>query len=351
MRRLNSAALPTLRFFEAAARLQSVSRAAEELCVTQGAVSQNIKSLEECLGCKLFFRLPGQIKLTDDGKRFAEVVNGALQELEGAAETLIRPNDSRNNLRVRANSSFALRWLIPRLGQLQARHPKIRLHVLGDDRDFDPARRDYDLAITLAQAPPPGLRAELLMEEYLTPVCSSEYLSTRPFLRSPASLARCTLLHERRASQPATEDTEWRYWLNHAGARGVDSNQGQFFMSIDMAIEAALVHQGVALGRLSLLEGPLARTLVAPFSPRIVSRSRYHLVFPRDPADHPGLKDLVDWLHNEARNARNAYPHASSDNGRADDGSGDASADMPPDVNRCAVFRRTATASIRLTAT
>jgi LysR family glycine cleavage system transcriptional activator len=304
MRRLHSAALSTLRFFDVAARLLSFTRAAEELQVTQGAVSQHIKALEDRLGCKLFLRLPGQIKLTDDGQRFAEAVTRALQELEAAAEMLAKPGKSGVNVRIRVSSSFALRWLIPRLERLRARHPHIKPHLVGDEHHLDPARRGFDLAIELAQAPPSGLRAEPFMDEYLSPVCSPDYLSRHPFLQKPADLARATLLHDGRAWQSASEDAEWRYWLNHTGATAVDSSGGQFFTSANMAIEAALAHQGVALGRLLLLETPLAtRTLVAPFSQRITSPARYYLAYPRDPADRHAVNDLASWLRDEAQAA------------------------------------------------
>lgn len=306
-RRLNSAALSTLRFFEVAARLQSVSRAAAEFRVTQGAVSQHIKALEDRLGCKLFFRLPGQIKLTDDGRRFAEVTTRALQELEASAEMLVTPGKSITTVRLRADRSFALRWLIPRLGRLHTRHPNIKLQLKDTQHCPDPARRDFDLAIGLGQTPPSGLHAELLLEEYLTPVCSPQYLSCHPFLRAPANLARCTLLHDERASRSVTEDTEWHYWLKHAGAPLMCSARSQFFTSTDMVIEAALAHQGVALGHLSLLEAPLsARTLVAPIPQRIVSSTRYYLAYRRDLPDCPALQHLVNWLHDEVATTNQA---------------------------------------------
>ena len=307
MRRLNSAALSTLRFFEVTARLQSVTRAAAELRVTQGAVSQHIKALEDRLGCKLFFRVPGQIKLTDDGRRFAKVNTRALQELEASAEMLVTPDRSRANVRLYADPSFALRWLIPRLGRLHNRYPNIKLQLQDNQHCPDSARREFDLAIELAQAPPSGLHTELLLEEYLTPVCSPQYLSCHPFLRAPANLARCTLLHDEHASQSVTEDTEWHYWLKHAGAPVICSSPSQFFTSTDMVIEAALAHQGVALGRLSLLETHLtARMLVAPIPQRIVSPTRYYLACPRELLDRPAVQHLVNWLHDEVGTANQA---------------------------------------------
>ena len=181
MRRLNSAALGTLRFFEAAARLESFTRAASELCITQGAVSHQVKYLEDFLGCKLFFRLPKQVKLTEEGEKFASVVAGALRTLDEGAKAVVAPTQSKINVRLRAGPSFALRWLVPRLGRFYARHPNIKLHVIGEYGYFDPIHRDFDLAVEFIQAPLPVLHTEVLLEEYLTPVCSPEYLKRHDF--------------------------------------------------------------------------------------------------------------------------------------------------------------------------
>lgn len=302
MRHLNSATLSTLRFFEAAARLESFTRAAAELCVTQGAVSQNVKCLEDRLGCKLFFRLPGQIKLTEDGRKFAQVVARVLRELEEAAETVVTPRHSRIDVRLRSGPSFALRWLVPRLGKLHARHPNIRLHVIGDYGYFDPVHRDFDLAVEFVQAPLQGLHTEFLMDEYLAPVCSPEYLAKNEFLQAPEDLARCTLLHDGDAWEAASEDAEWRYWLSAVGALKVDSNEGQFFTLANMAIEAALAHQGIAMGRLSLVEDLLAtKRLLTPFSQRVKSPTNYRLVYPAELAGRPGVAEVANWLREEAR--------------------------------------------------
>ena len=307
MRRLNSAALTALRFFEAAARLESFTRAATELCITQGAVSQHIKCLEDRLGCKLFFRLPGQIKLTDDGKRFADVVARVLRELEEAAEVLVAPRTSRVNVRLRAGPSFALRWLVPRLGRLHAQYPNIKLHVIGDYGYFDPVHRDFDLAVEFVQAPLQGLHTEFLMDEHLAPVCSPQYLAENDFLKTPEDLAGCTLLHDGDAWEAASEDAEWRYWLNAAGALKVDSNEGQFFTMANMAIEAALAHQGIAMGRMSLVDDLLAtKRLVTLFSHEIKSPTSYRLVYPSELAGRPGVTEVANWLREEARSGSEA---------------------------------------------
>ncbi len=306
--RLNSAALASLRFFEAAARLSSFSRAAGELSVTQGAVSHQVRYLEDSLGCKLFYRLPRQVKLTEEGARFAEVVARALKELDQGAEAIVAPRRTTIEVRLRAGPSFALRWLVPRLGRLRALHPDIKLHLIGEYGYFDPVHRDFDIAVEFIQAPLPALHTEILLEEYLTPVCSPEYLKHHDFLRTPADLVHCTLLHDGDAWENASEDVEWRYWLNEVGASEADSNQGQFFTLANLALEAALSHQGVAMGRLSLVEELLqSGRLVAPFTQRIKCPTHYCLVYPTELASRPGVKAVIDWLREEASKT-GAYP-------------------------------------------
>jgi len=160
---LSSSTLSSLRFFEAAARLLSFKAAARELHVTQGAVSQQIKNLEEALGCKLFYRLPRQITLTEEGRRFAAVVRQSLEAIEREAQD-IAASGATVDIRLRAGPSFALRWLVPRLGNFYAAHPHIRLYVNAAYGYFDPARREFDLAIEMIKDPPPALRCELLMD-------------------------------------------------------------------------------------------------------------------------------------------------------------------------------------------
>ena len=304
MRRLNSAALATLRFFEAAARLQSFTRAASELCITQGAVSHQVKYLEDFLGCKLFFRLPRQVKLTEEGEKFVAVVTCALRALDQGAESIISPNKARINVRLRTGPSFALRWLVPRLGEFYERYPNIKLHVIGAYGYFDPVHRDFDLAVEFIQGVLPALHTEVLMEEYLTPVCTPEYLSCHNFLKTPKDLARCTLLHDGDAWENAAEDAEWRCWLSEVGALDIDSNQGQFFSLANMALEAALSNQGIAMGRLSLIQELLENgRLIIPFKPQVRCPTSYCLVYPSELASRPGVREVIEWLREQADRA------------------------------------------------
>lgn len=298
---LKSSTLASLRFFDVAARFLSFKRSAAELHVTQGAVSQQIKHLEATLGCKLFYRLPREIKLTEDGQRFAAVVDRALREIEREARSLSGAQAAAE-IRLRAGPSFALRWLVPRLGDFYARHPQIKLFITAAYGYFEPARREFDLAIEMIKGKVPTLQTEVLMDEYLVPVCSPEYLAKQEFLKRPTDLARCTLLHDGHAWIGDSEDAEWRYWLAEAGAVNVDSSQGHFFTLANLSIEAALAHQGVAIGRASLIaDWVQAGQLVIPFKQRIKSPAKYCLVYPKELAGRAGIQAVIRWLQEEAK--------------------------------------------------
>jgi LysR family glycine cleavage system transcriptional activator len=295
---LKSSTLGALRFFEAAARHLSFKKAGLELHVTPGAVSQQVKQLEKALRCNLFHRLPRQISLTSEGARFALVVRGALLQLEEEAQALIAMS-SPQQIRLRAGPSFALRWLVPRLGRFYARHPHVKLFVTAAYGEVDPTRREFDLAIELGRGNWPGLHSELLMDEYLTPVASPNYLKEHP-LKRPSDLAACTLLHDAHAWVAAEKDAEWRHWLDESNTRGVDSTQGQFFTLANLSLEAALAHQGVAMGRAALIRELVADgRLIAPVKLRVKSPTPYCLVYPREVADGPALQAVMQWLREE----------------------------------------------------
>ena len=295
---LNSSTLASLRFFEAAARLLSFKAAAVELHVTQGAVSQQIKHLEETLGCKLFYRIPRQISLTNEGRRFAIVVGRALSDIEQEARSLATGKVT--DIRLRVGPSFALRWLVPRLGDFYATHSHIKLFITAAYGYFDPAQREFDLAIELIRSKPPLLRSEPLLDEYLIPVCSPKYLAEHDFLKKPKDLGRCTLLHDAHAWAGMSEDAEWRHWLRSVDAGSVDSNQGQFFTLANMSIEAALNSQGVAMGRLALVKESIeCGELVTPFKQRVKSPARYCLVYPQELAEREEIQAVMRWLREQ----------------------------------------------------
>ena len=296
---LNSSTLASLRFFVAAARASSFKQAAIELHVTQGAVSQQIKHLEDALGVKLFYRLTRQIALTEEGRRFSAVCDRALEEIERGAQA-ITPTHTSLDIRLRVGPSFALRWLVPRLGDFYARHNGIRLSIHAEHGVFDSARREFDLAIELAKGRLSGLHSEVFMDDYLVPVCSPRFLKRHDFLTSPAHLERCNLLHDSQPWTGAPTDAEWRFWLDGVESTKTASERGQFFSLSSMAIEAALAHQGVAMGRVSLVKELVdAGRLVTPFNRRVKSPTKYFLVYPKEFATKPGMQTVIRWLREQ----------------------------------------------------
>jgi DNA-binding transcriptional LysR family regulator len=298
---LSASTLASLRFFEATSRLLSFKLAARELHVTEGAVSQRIKHLEQALGCTLFCRLPRHITLTEQGHRFAFVVKRALEDIEREARA-INATNANVETRIRVGPSFAIRWLIPRLGEFYAQNPQLKLFIFAAHGYFDPSQREFDLAIEMLNVKYSNLHSEPLMDEYLIPVCTSAYLQDNGFPGKPADLTRCTLLHDANAWVGAESDAEWRHWLNEVGAADVDSKQGQFFSLSNMSIEAALSNQGIAMGRASLVKQLLeCGQLIAPFKFRIKSPANYCLLYPNELAHRPEIKAVSRWLHHQAR--------------------------------------------------
>jgi len=304
---LNSQTLASLRFFEAAARKLSFKKAAAELHVTDGAVSQQIKHLEEALGQKLFLRLPRRIALTEAGERFAATVRKALAEIEDEARAL-RAGGARTEIRVRVNPSFALRWLMPRVGDFYAKHPGSKLFMIAEYGDIDLSGRDFDITIEQAVQPLAGLHSERLFDEYITPVCTPAYLKDHA-LEAPGGLEACTLLHDAHAWSGGANDAEWNAWLQEAGALQVAAGQGRFFSLADMAIQAALNDQGIAMGRTALVGDLLeAGVLVAPFALKVKSPASYWLAFPRAYSETPAIEAVGNWLRAEAKRFLDQLP-------------------------------------------
>lgn len=297
---LNSQTLASLRFFEAAARKLSFRKAAAELHVTDGAVSQQIKHLEEALGQKLFLRLPRRIALTEAGERFAVTVRKALAEIEDEARA-ISAGGTRTEICVRVNPSFALRWLMPRIGDFYTKHPGRKLFMIAEYGDIDLSERDFDITIEQAVQPLAGLHSERLFDEYITPVCTPAYLKDHP-LNTPDGLGACTLLHDAHAWGGGANDAEWKVWLQEAGILQIAAVQDRFFSLADMSIQAALNDQGVAMGRAALVADLLkAGALVAPFALKVKSPASYWLAFPSAHSETPAIETVGNWLRAEVK--------------------------------------------------
>ncbi|MFQ5776138.1 MAG: transcriptional regulator GcvA, partial [Kiloniellaceae bacterium] len=285
--------LNALRAFEAAARHLSFTRAAEELHVTQAAVSHQIKALEEALGVKLFRRFNRRLMLTDAGQLYLPGLSEAFDRIHAATQRL-RAEEASGPLKVSVANSFAAKWLLPRLPAFRARHPDIDVEVSASDRLVDFTRDDVDMGIRYGLGRYPGLRVELLMEDMIFPVCSPRLMEGAHPPRAPGDLRHHTLLHD---EVPQDEFPDWRAWLAAAGVAGVDAQRGPRYSHSSLVIQAAIDGQGVALARGSLVGLDLeAGRLVQPFGPALTSNFACYVVSPVATAERPKIKAFREWL-------------------------------------------------------
>jgi len=288
--------LNALRAFESAARHLSFTRAAEELYVTQAAVSHQVKALEEHLGLKLFKRLNRALMLTDEGQTYYPDIRDALDQLDAATQGLLR-SDTNGVLTVSVMPSFASLWLVPRLQDFTHQYPDIDVRIAADDSLTDFTRDDVDCAIRYGSGNWPDLYAEKFMEEEVFPVCSPMYLEKHPSLINPDSLKHHTLIHDYALHAEAEAHLAWQYWLKSAGIKGVDHTRGPKFSHTHMVMQACMVGEGVALGRSALIQTELdAGRLVRLFDHSITANVAYYFVCPKTATQRYKIKTFRDWL-------------------------------------------------------
>ncbi len=284
--------------FESAARHLSFTKAAAELNVTHGAVSRQVKSLEDYLGFKLFRRLNRALRLTDEGQTYARSVRTLLDSLAEETRRLMTPKQA-NGLTVSTTYSFTSGWLVPRLGRFRALHPNIDVRLQANDRAVDFARDMVDLAIRYGRGQYPGLAATRLLGDDYVPVASPALLKGKHPLKKPADLRHHVLLHDE-----GTE-VDWRMWLMAAGVEGVDAARGPIFSHSPMVIQAAMRGEGVALGRTALIEEELAsKQLVRLFDLKLKSEMAYYIVYPPRSLERSEVRAFRDWLLAEAATIR-----------------------------------------------
>jgi LysR family glycine cleavage system transcriptional activator len=288
--------LNALRTFEAAARHQSFLKAADELAVTPGAVSRQIKALETELGLRLFERFNRAVRLTPAGEQLAAGVQRGFATLQAA---VAEAQGSRAGpLTVSVMHSLAARWLAPRLHDFQQRYPDIQVMVAASDLPADLVRDRIDIAIRYGAGPYPGLAATRLIATRMFPVCSPRLLETQ-VLRTPGDLSHTLLLSDVNVTPI---ETTWRHWLAEANALDVDTSQGLQFSNTYLAIEAALAGRGVALAQEAMVVEELKDgRLVRPFETVVEgSLSHWILTLP-EKADLLAIRRFRGWLIDQAR--------------------------------------------------
>jgi LysR family glycine cleavage system transcriptional activator len=285
--------LNALKAFEAAARHESFTQAAQELCVTQGAVSHQVKALEAELGCRLFNREHRRLVITSAGQSYLAVVRDAFDRLALGTENLLQQHNT-GALTISTSPNFASKWLVHRLGRFAEQHPTIDLRVSATLQHIDFAREDFDLAIRHGDGNWPDLHVTRLCAEELFPVCSPALMRGRRALRAPADLKHHTLLH-------INERRDWGTWMEAAGITDVDVTRGPVFNQASIAIDAAIDGQGVVLARSALTARDLTTgRLVQPFALSLKVPYSYWIVCAKPTAALPKISTFRDWLLAEA---------------------------------------------------
>lgn len=285
--------LNALKAFEAAARSESFTRAAEELCVTQGAVSHQVKALEDTLGIKLFNRERQRLVITDAGRDYLVVVRDALDRIAVGTERLLQ-RQSTGALTVSTSPDFASKWLVHRLGRFAEAHPEIDLRVSATMHHVDFAREEVDIAVRHGDGNWPGLEVARLCTEQLFPICSPKLLAGRKRPLKPSDLTKFTLLH-------LDDRQAWPRWLEAAGVDDVDPLRGPVLNRASMLIDAAVDGQGVALARTALAAWDLiSGRLVRPFDIALKLDKSYWIICPKATAALPKIAIFRDWLLAEA---------------------------------------------------
>ena len=290
--------LTWLRCFEAAARHDSFTRAGEELNLTQGAVSQQIRQLEQWANVTLFNRNPGRLQLTSQGLALKGEVEPALRGIERALTELRRPTAP---IHVNCSPSFALRWLMPRLSGFMRRHPEIDIELTAEYQKLDRvvfARRGMDVAIRCNPLRYPDLEAEELMEEYLLPVASPQLSESHSRLDCAENLDDIVFLHDAAAWPDAPEHAEWQVWTDMVHKRPVNPRRVVHFNLAHLAIAAALAGQGVAMARTALVLDDLVERRLVPLSNKFVRSPARYALLALDRKDHR-VQAFAEWLHEE----------------------------------------------------
>ena len=303
MRKYHLPPLDLFKTFEAVARHRSFTLAADELCLTQSAVSRQIKTLEDALGLHLFRRLHRAIEATTEGQRLFEAVTRGLDDVStclaahGASKTAPQ-------ITVCASVAFAWFWLMPRLERFGALQPDVDLRVLATDQPVLPGTGEVDVAVLFGSGQWQGLEARLMFGERVYPVCSAAYLRAHPMLHRPEDLLDQTLLHLE-YGKPSFGGVDWRSWLLRQGVNGQPVRRGLRFNSYPMVLQAAEAGQGVALGWSYVTDPLLAEgRLVCPVERTLETQDGYYLCTSGSAAKAQGIAAFIAWMGAEAAGHR-----------------------------------------------
>ena len=285
--------LNALRAFEAAARTGSFTLAAQELDVSQSAVSHQVSHLEEFLGVKLFERHARHVKLTREGTEYSLAMGTAFELIERETHRLSR--SGRPSLRIKAFPTFTIRWLLPRLGSFHAQHPDIDVQITTSMAPAELSHEDVDLTLEHQKGRQPGVRYDHLFDVELLPVCSQLLLQGPPPIEAPEDLLRHVLLHG------LNRLNDWKIWLEANGRKAPLLARGLRFGNSHLVYQAAANGIGVAIGQPRFVEDDIATgRLVAPFPTLITTAEVYYLASLPTRGASPIVTTFRDWMIEEA---------------------------------------------------
>lgn len=286
--------LNTLNTFIQVARHLSFTGAAGELHLSQGAVSVQIKQLEEELGFRLFHRRVRKIFLTREGEWLLNEVEPALRKISSAVESIRSRKDARC-LTVSTLPSFAAKWLIPRLTVFQQEYPHLTIRVHTSELRADFITDQVDCAIRFGPGKYSGLNATHLADEVFFPVCSPEHRNSSHPVEDPGDIRNYTLLHD--TYRLGDCNVSWEHWAQEMEIADLDISQGIHYGQADYAIQGAIAGQGVALARISLVRDDLKSGLLVPvFNRKMRCNFSYYFVHPEEYADSPAIGVFKQWM-------------------------------------------------------
>lgn len=287
--------LNALRAFEAAARHESFTRAAAELCVTEGAVSRHVKLLEEEIGITLFNRLTRKVELTDQGRELMAVAGSAFAGIAAGVTKIAAP---RSGLKVACDRTLTIRWLMPRLERFRQRHPDVEVQLTADFLEREQLiSGNYDIRLGSCERPE-GFLQKFILAAHMTPACAPRLLRGRIPLRDPADIAHFAIIH----STPDRRD--WKNWMRAFGPADCDIQRGQMFSSLDMAQRAAVMGEGIVIGDLTLMTEELERDeLIIPFPDKVLrgADDDYRFFCRQESWEDWRVRAFHDWLIEESR--------------------------------------------------
>jgi len=291
--------LSALRAFEAAARLQSFSKAADELNVTPAAISHQIAALEADLGVTLFRRRNRAVELTPSARVLLPGLTDAFTGIQASVRRLRAHNDT-GTLTVTASPSFAGKWLVQRLHRFQETFPAIDVRISATDEVVDLTRGDFDIAIRYGTGRYPGLEVELLLKNEVFPVCSPELLRNGSALDRPEDLGQHPLIHDQAVDRDPLAPT-WPMWLRAAGVRHLPSSPGLSVSTNHLALEGAIGGHGIALANSTIAASDLAAgRLVRLFSLSLPDVFAFYIVTVPGALERQKVRAFHDWLRQEA---------------------------------------------------